>query len=86
VGPVSVLVVDDHALIRAAISQVLTSQPEVKLVVTAQDYTRAEEQAAQLFPDIIWLDMRIADADGVGEIRRLRKISPDSRLIALADI
>jgi two-component system response regulator DevR len=86
VGPVSVLVVDDHALIRVAISQVLTPQPEVKLVVTAQDYAGAEEQAAKIFPDIIWLDMRIANADGIAEIRRLRKISPDSRIIALADI
>jgi DNA-binding NarL/FixJ family response regulator len=84
--PVSVLVVDDHALIRVAISQVLTPHPEVKLVVTAQDYAGAEEQAAKIFPDIIWLDLRIANADGVAEIRRLRKISPDSRIIALADI
>ena len=51
--PMIVLVVDDHALVRTAISQVLTSQPEIKLVVLAKDYAEAEKQAAQLSPEII---------------------------------
>ena len=81
-----VMVVDDHALVRAAISQALTPQPEVELVVAVRDYTEAEAQLAQLHPDIIWLDMQIAHRDGISEIPRLRKLSPDSRIIALADV
>lgn len=84
--PITVLIVDDHALVRSAISLVLTSQPEVNLVGAVQDYTEAEAQAAKLYPDIIWLDMHVARSDGIAEIRRLRKISPDSRIMALADI
>jgi len=38
ITPIILLVVDDHALVRAAISQALSPQPEVKLVATAQDY------------------------------------------------
>ena len=83
---ITVLVVDDHALICAAISQVLSSQPEIKCVVAAQDYTKAEEQVAKLSPDIILLDMHIAHSDSIAEIRRLRKLSPDSRIMALADV
>lgn len=86
IGSVSVLVVDDHALIRAAIGQVLGSQPEIKQVVAVNDYARAEEQVTKLLPDIIWLDMGIASHDGIAEIRRLRKLSPDSRILALADV
>lgn len=82
----AVLVVDDHALICAAISQVLSSQPEIKCVVAAQDYAKAEEQVTQLHPEIILLDLHIARSDGVAEIRRLRKLSPDSRIMALADV
>jgi DNA-binding NarL/FixJ family response regulator len=78
--------VDDHALIRAAISQVLTSQPEVRLVATAKNYAEAEQQAAKLYPDIIWLDMHIARGDGIAEIRRLRQLSPNSHIMALADV
>jgi DNA-binding NarL/FixJ family response regulator len=83
---ITVLVVDDHALVRAAISQVLSSQPEIKCVVAVQDYAKAEEQIAKLYPDIILLDMHIARSDSLAEIRRLRKLSPDSRIIALADV
>jgi DNA-binding NarL/FixJ family response regulator len=86
IRPATVLVVDDHALVRAAISQVLTSQPEIKHVVTASNYTEAEEQAAQLSPDIIWLDMHIVNGNGVAEVRRLRKLSPTSRILALDDV
>jgi len=86
VRPITVLVVDDHALVRAAISQVLTSQPEVKLVITVQNYTEAEEQATKLSPDVIWLDMHIVHGNSIAEIRRLRQLSPDSRILALDDV
>ncbi len=85
-SPISVLVVDDHTLIRAAISQVLASEPEIKLVVTAQNYAEAEMQTDRLHPDIIWLDIHVAGSDSLAEIHRLRKLSPDSRIIALADV
>jgi DNA-binding NarL/FixJ family response regulator len=85
-GPVSVLVVDDHALIRAAISQVLAPLAEVNLVVTAQNYAEAEVQTAKFYPDVIWLDMHVACSDSIAEIHRLRKLSPDSHILALADV
>jgi DNA-binding NarL/FixJ family response regulator len=83
--PITVLVVDDHPLVRAAISQALSSQPEIKLVATAQNYAEAEEQAAHLLPDIIWLDMHIAHGDSLAEVRILNKLSPSSRIVVLAD-
>lgn len=81
----TVLVVDARAHIRTAISQALTSQPTIQLVVTAQDYAEAEKQTAQVFPDIIWLEMNIGHADGIAQIRRLKKLSPASRILAIAD-
>src|ERR1700730_5170154 len=86
VRPITVLVVDDHALIRAAISQVLKSQPEVKQVVMAHNYAEADAQVAKLHPDIIWFDLHIAGCNSIEEIHRLRRLSPTSRLMALADV
>src|SRR5579871_4180200 len=83
--PVTVLVVDDHALVRSAVSQVLGSHPEIKLVVTAQDYGRAEEGALQQKPDVIWLYMHIANKNGIAEIRRLRQLAPAAHILALSD-
>ena len=84
--PVTVLVVDDHALIRSAISQILTASSRIKQVITVQNYAEAEEEAIRQLPDIIWLDMHIAHSDSIAEISRLRKFSPHSRILALADV
>jgi DNA-binding NarL/FixJ family response regulator len=84
--PITVLIVDDHALVRSAVSQVLTSQPEVEHIVMAQNYAEAEAHAAQLHPEIIWLDLHMEHADSYAEIERLRELSPTSRIMALADV
>ncbi len=44
VQPVSVLIVDDHALVRSAISLVLTSRPEVKLVIVAPGLFKSQKR------------------------------------------
>jgi DNA-binding NarL/FixJ family response regulator len=82
---IKVLIVDEHALIRSVVSQSLTSLEEIRLVVTAKNYTEAEEQVAKIFPDIIWLDMHIAHSDSIEEICRLKKLAPASRIMALTD-
>ncbi|GAC1650044.1 MAG: response regulator transcription factor [Ktedonobacteraceae bacterium] len=86
VGSMTVLVVDDHVLVRAAINQILTTRSEIECVVLAQDYAETEAQATKLSPTVIWLDMHIAGCDGLAEIVRLRKLVPDARIIALTDI
>lgn len=85
VRSITVLIVDDHVLIRQAISHILSSQPEIERVITAQDYAEAREQATKLQPDIIWLDMHVNHSNSITEIGRLRKLSPTSRIIVLAD-
>jgi DNA-binding NarL/FixJ family response regulator len=85
VGSITVLIVDDHILIRQAISHILLSQPEIERVMTAQDYAEAREQTTKLQPDIIWLDMHVNHSNSITEIGRLRKLSPSSRIIVLAD-
>ena len=86
ITPMIVLVVDDHALVRAAISQVLTSQAAIKRVVLAENYAEAEKQTAHLSPEIIWLDLHMAHGDSIAEIGRLKKLSPTSRIMTLADV
>ncbi len=77
---------DDHTLIRSAISQVLASQPQVERIVMTQNYAEAEQQAAHLSPEIIWLDLHIARSQSSAEIGRLRELSPASHILALADV
>jgi two-component system, NarL family, response regulator LiaR len=83
---ITVMIVDDHVLIRQAISHILSSQSMIGRVITVQDYSEAREQAVKLQPDIIWLDMHISCSNSITEIGRLRKVSPTSRIIVLADL
>jgi DNA-binding NarL/FixJ family response regulator len=84
--PMTVLIVDDHALVRSAISQALISQPEVEHVIMARDYAEAEGQAAKEHPDIIWLDLHMGHNNSSSVIARLRRLAPTSRIMALADV
>lgn len=86
VEPMSVLVIDDHRLVRAALAQVLRAQPAVKQFAVARDYSEGEIQAARFTPDIIWFDMHITRTNSIREIYSLKKISPVSRIIALTDV
>lgn len=81
-----VLVVDDHAIIRSAISQTLAAESGIESVILSRDYTEAEEKTAKLSPHIIWLDMHIERSNSIVEIGRLQKLSPVSRIMALADV
>jgi len=84
--PITVLIVDDHALVRSAISQALTCQSEVEHVLVAQDYAQAEAQVTEGHPDIIWLDLHVAHCTSNAEIGRLRQLAPAARIMALADV
>ncbi len=83
---ITVLVIDDHRLVRAALAQVLRAQPTVKQFAVARDYNEGESQAAKLTPDIIWFDMHITRTNSIREIYSLKKISPTSHIIALTDV
>ena len=82
---ITVLVIDAHTHMRTAISQALIPQAAIKLVVTAQDYTEAEKQTAQLFPDIIWLEINIGRTDSIAEIQRLKQLSPASHIMVITN-
>jgi PleD family two-component response regulator len=51
--PLTILIVDDHALVRSALSQALASQPEIERIIMAQDYAEAEKQSAPLCSEIV---------------------------------
>jgi DNA-binding NarL/FixJ family response regulator len=82
----TVMVVDDHVLVRQAFVHILSSQADIERIITAQDYVEAREQAAKQQPDIIWLDMHTGRADGIAEMSNLRRIVPAARIIVLADL
>ncbi|SDH17244.1 DNA-binding response regulator, NarL/FixJ family, contains REC and HTH domains [Sinosporangium album] len=81
--PVRVLVVDDQRLIREAIASLLGIQPGIAVVGTAGDGRDAVEQAVSLAPDVVLMDVRMPEMDGVAALAALRDRAPGVRVVML---
>lgn len=67
----TVLVVDDQALIRQAVTDILSSHPDVEVVGEAVDGAQAVELAARLRPNVVLMDIRMPLVDGIEATRRI---------------
>ena len=68
---VRVLLVDDQALVRTGFRMILESEPDLRVVGEAENGRRAIEEAARLSPDVVLMDVRMPEMDGVEATRRL---------------
>ena len=77
------LVVDDHELFRHALLEVLRGEADLDVVGEAGDGLDAIEQAAELQPDIILMDVRMPGASGIEATRRIRASQPATKIVML---
>jgi two-component system chemotaxis response regulator CheB len=73
---IRVLVVDDSAFVRQALTRMLASDPGIEVVGTASDGTEGHAKACALRPDVITLDVRMPKMDGLEALRRIMKDCP----------
>jgi len=73
---VRVLIVDDSALVRRILTEVLSADPALEVVGTASDAYVAREKIKQLSPDVLTLDVEMPKMDGVTFLRNLMRLRP----------
>lgn len=84
--PIRVLIVDDSALMRRALTALLASDPEIEVVGTARDGRAAIEQVAALRPDVITMDVRMPVMDGLETTEHIMAYYPTPILVLTASL
>jgi len=81
---IRILIADDHSLVRDGIRAILQSVPEFEVVDEAWDGLDAIEKIQAKSPDIVLMDIGMARLNGLDAARRLRKESPNTRVVILS--
>ncbi len=79
----TILVVDDHEVVRQGLSAMLARRPGFQVVAEAGTVVEAVEAARRFKPDLIVMDVRLPDGSGVEACREIRAELPDTRVIML---
>ena len=78
---IRVLVVDDFEPFRRVVALTLRNRPEWQIICEASDGLEAVEKAEELQPDLIVLDINLPNLNGIEACRRIRKVSPTSKVL-----
>ena len=81
---VSVLLADDHPIVRQGLRHLLEMQPDFKVVGEAADGLEASQMAERYHPDVLVVDMMMPGLNGLEVTRQVRQRSPATRIIVLS--
>jgi DNA-binding NarL/FixJ family response regulator len=78
-----VLIADDDDLMRAGLAELLAGDPSIEVIGEASTGREAVERSRRLGPDVVLMDVRMPDLDGIAATRELARAAPDVRVLIL---
>lgn len=79
-----ILLVDDHAMFRSGLRVLIEREPTLQLVGEANDGRTAVSKAAELHPDVVVMDLRLPNLNGIDATRQILAASPDMKVVGLS--
>jgi len=81
---ITILIADDHDIIRQGLKSILAQRPEYKVIGEAQDGEDALEKAEKLKPDVLLLDISMPKISGLDIIGQVKRRSPNTEIIMIS--
>ena len=81
--PITILIADDHTIVRAGLIALLGTEPDLKVIGQAKNGIEAVREAVRLRPDIVLMDLMMPRKDGVEATVELAEKAPEAKVILL---
>ena len=78
---IRVFLVDDHSVLRQAVATMLAAEADIEIVGQSADGTKALVDVARLRPDVVILDLKMPETDGLAVLPRILEASPKTRVV-----
>jgi DNA-binding NarL/FixJ family response regulator len=80
---IRVLIVEDHAMVRAGLSELLGNREDIEVVGEAADGAEAVDRATELEPDVVLMDLSMPNVDGIEATRKISEVVPEAHVVVL---
>jgi two-component system, NarL family, response regulator LiaR len=80
---ITVLITDDHSIVRHGVRAFLEAQPDIHVVGEAESGAEAVRLAQEYIPDVVLMDLIMPGMDGVEATRQIKRVSPRTQVVVL---